>query len=194
MFADPDVLTLSDGGDSDSQDAMFADKDDLSQSSSRASKFSSTGSLDPRKVQADQDREAVSKALAALNVSPVSTKKLKEKEYPNKKVKEVTNAVKSKLNIDEPNSDEFSEILEEMKRAFMTANTCEKYQLLTLLPRSWSLRKMTREFGVSLHMARIAKKIQDDKGPMLSPDQKKPGNKLPDDTINAVIEFLTLTM
>ena len=54
----------------------------------------------------------------------------------------------------------------------MTANKCEKYQLLTLLPRSWSLRKMTREFGVSLHMARIAKKLQDDKGPMSSPDQK----------------------
>ena len=106
---------MSDGGGSESQDTTFSDKDELSQSSSHASKFSSTGSLDPSKVRADQDREAVNKALAALNVSPVTAKKLKEKEYPIKKVNQIADAVKSKLNIDEPDSNELSEILGQMK-------------------------------------------------------------------------------
>ena len=180
---------MSDGGGSDSQDTMFSDKDELSQSSSHASKFSSTGSLDPSKVRADQDREAVNKALAALNVSPVTAKKLKEKEYPIKKVNQIADAVKSKLNIDEPDSCELSEILEQMKGAFVNANKHEKYQLLTLLPRSWSLRKMQKEFGISSHMARNAKQLQDAKGPMSSPDQKMPGNKLSTDTISAVLDF-----
>ena len=113
---------MSDGGGSESQDTMFSDKDELSQSSSHASKFSSTGSLDPSKVRADQDREAVNNALAALNVSPVTVKKWKEKEYPIKKVNQIADVVKSKLNIDEPDSNELTEILEQMKGAFVNAN------------------------------------------------------------------------
>ena len=126
MLEDPDV---SDRGGSESQDTdtMFSDKEELSQSSSHASKFSSTSSLDPGKVQADQDRAAVNKALAALNVSPVTVKKLKEKQYPIKKVNQVADAVKSKLNIDESDSYELNEILEQMKGALVNANKHEKY-------------------------------------------------------------------
>ena len=97
--------------------------------------------------------------------------------------------MKSKLNIDQPDSDELSEILKQMKGAFVTANKNEKYQLLTLLPRSWSLRKMQKEFEISSYMARNAKKLQDDKGPMSSPDQKISGNKLSTDTVSDVLDF-----
>ena len=57
----------------------------------------------------------------------MTAKKLKEKEYPIKKVNQIADAVKSKLNIDEPDSNELSEILEQMKGAFVNANKHEKY-------------------------------------------------------------------
>ena len=131
----------------------LSDIDELTQSSSHASKLSSTGSIDGSEILAQHNREAVNKVMSALNISPVSKKKMKEKDYPNQKVKQVADAVKNKLNIDEPESDENSELMKNIKEAFAAANKYEKYQLLTLLPTTWSLRKMQAEFGITMHIA-----------------------------------------
>ena len=127
---------------SESQESFFSDMEQLSQSSSHASRLSSTKSLDANEVLAVHNKEAVNTDLAALGVSPVSTNKLKEKDYPNLKVKEVSDTVRSKLKITEPDREEFSDIIKEMKEACHNATKCEKYQILTLLPRDWSIRKM----------------------------------------------------
>jgi hypothetical protein len=77
--------------------SLLSDVDEFSKADSHASKLSSIGSVDAIEVL-DVYNSTVNKALAALNVSPVSSKKLKEKEYPKQKVKEVADAVRSKLN------------------------------------------------------------------------------------------------
>ena len=185
-------MTHSTNNEAETQESLFSDQEEMTQSSSHASKISSTGSIDGSTILAEHNTEVVNKVMAVLNISPVSKKKMKEKEYPNQKVKEVADTVRSKLNIDEPVSDDSSNILKNMKEAFANATKCEKYQLLTLLPSTWSLRKIQNEFGVSLRMARTAKKIQADKGPMSAPDQKMPSNKLPAETMNCVIDFYNL--
>ena len=99
MLDDPDDLINSAHTESEAQEIVFSDNDDLTQSSSHASKLSSTGSIDGSSILAEHNRGAVNKALAALNISPVSKRKLKEKEYPNRKVKEVADTVKCRLKI-----------------------------------------------------------------------------------------------
>ena len=179
-----DVLVDRDenGGDHvgvlESQTSLMSDDGDkLSNTESMASRLSSTGSVAGGEVLTDYKREAVNKALAVLNVSPVMKKKMKQKNYPNQKLKEITDIVRNKLNIDEE-EDDSQEILKEMKEAFKSISKKEKYQILTLLPRSWNCTRIENEFQVSSYMARRSKKLQDEKGPMSYPEQKKAGNEL----------------
>eukprot|EP00731_Ephydatia_muelleri_P012852 Em0007g162a len=55
----------------------------------------------------------------------------------------------------------------------------EKVKILTALPKSWSVRKIMKEFGASNYMARQAKKLVLEKGFLSSPNPK-PGNPLPE--------------
>ena len=76
-----------------------------------------------------------------------------------------------------------------MKAAFPGASKAEKYQMLTLLPRTWSVRKIEEEFKVTNHVARTAKKLQHEEGPMTVPNKKRAGNLLPEATIKAVKDY-----
>jgi hypothetical protein len=51
---------------------------------------------------------------------------------------------------------------------------------------------MEQEFGISNYMAKNANKLQEDKGPMTFPDQKKAGNELPTATVKAVLDYYNL--
>ena len=184
-----DVLGHGDeyGGDQEdvleSQGSHTSDGGDkLSNTESLASRLSSTGSVAGGEVLTDFKREAVNKALAVFNVSPVIKKKMKQKNYPNQKLKEITDVVRNKLNIEEEKNDS-QDILKEMKEAFKSCSKKEKYQILTLLPRSWNCTRIENEFEVTTYMARMAKKLQNEKGSMSHPEQKKSGNELPGATV-----------
>ena len=130
MFSDYDDLLPGDPGDgdqegadnlpgaepepaADSQGSLMSDLDESSKADSLASKMSSTDSVGGSEILAAFNRDTVNKALAALNVSPVSKKKLSEKDYPNQKIKEVTEAVRSKLNIQAGENNDCQDIIEE---------------------------------------------------------------------------------
>ena len=67
-----------------------------------------------------------------------------------------------------------------MKKKFhSTVRRSEKVKILTALPKSWSVRKIVKEFGASNYMARQAKKLVLEKGFLSSPNPK-PGNPLPE--------------
>ena len=190
-----DVLGHGDeyGGDQEdvleSQGSHMSDGGDkLSNTESMASRLSSTGSVAGGEVLTDFKREAVNKALAVLNVSPVIKKKMKQKNYPNQKLKEITDVVRNKLNIEEEKNDS-QDILKEMKEAFKSCSKKEKYQILTLLPRSWNCTRIENEFEVTTYMAHMAKKLQNEKGSMSHPEQKKSGNELPGATVKAVKDY-----
>lgn len=50
------------------------------------------------------------------------------------------------------------------------SDKCERYRVLTTLPKSWSLRKIIREFGVSMYEAQTTKILIETKGFMTHPD------------------------
>ena len=64
-----------------------------------------------------------------------------------------------------------SEILQQLKEKFhFTSQNSIKVQILTILPKSWSIQKIQTEFGVSNFMARKAKQLVKDKGVLSSAD------------------------
>ena len=51
---------------------------------------------------------------------------------------------------------DFDEMISQMKEKFkITQSRSEKIQILTVLPKSWEVRKITREFNTSRHMVRL---------------------------------------
>ena len=61
-------------------------------------------------------------------------------------------------------------------------------QVLTVLPKSWTARKLADEFGVSYYMARAAKKLAETKGVLATPNPK-PGKTLDGNVIEKVKQF-----
>ena len=52
------------------------------------------------------------------------------------------------------------EMIQQLKQKFLTTNSrSEKLQILTVLPKSWPLAKVEREFGVSKYTAMKAKDL-----------------------------------
>ena len=84
--------------------------------------------------------------------------------------------------------DPAGEIISQLKEKFRsTVRRSEKVKILTALPKSWSVRKIVKEFGASNYMARQAKKLVLEKGFLSSPNPK-PGNPLPERTKQLVLD------
>jgi len=60
--------------------------------------------------------------------------------------------------------------------------------ILTILPDSWSIRKIGEEFGASLRIVRKAKELKRAEGVLAMPELKE-GKKMSSDTINKVLQF-----
>ena len=75
-----------------------------------------------------------------------------------------------------------------MKEKFVISKSAsEKVQILTVLPKSWSVRQIAREFNTR-HYATVAKELVDEKGIMSNPNPKK-GHNLCQETVDKVEEF-----
>ena len=80
-------------------------------------------------------------------------------------------------------------MLQQLKETFQsTTRRSEKLQVLTVLPKSWSLLKIQQEFGVSHYMARKSKKLVEESG-FLSLPGPKPGPSLLPETVDIVRAF-----
>ena len=57
-------------------------------------------------------------------------------------------------------TDDGSEMIQQLKEKFQsTAQRSEQLQIFTVVPKSWSLKKIQQEFGVSNYMARKSKDL-----------------------------------
>jgi hypothetical protein len=89
---------------------------------------------------------------------------------------------------DAPSSTD-SEITAQVKDKFKTsAKRSEQVQILTILSKSWSVRKTEKEFGASNYMVRKVKQLVKAKEIPSTPNPK-PGKIIKDDTVNVVPEF-----
>lgn len=143
-----------------------------------------------------------SNILPGLRVSPIISKKISSKKYTVQKLQGVTTGLKRVFAINQdfetPNDELqlkaqlFDEFIIKLKIKFQEAKTKnEKYQILTMLPKSWNPRKIETEFGCSYHMAGLSKKLQDEKGILSVPNPKLPSNILNRNTKECV-EFFYL--
>lgn len=108
----------------------------------------------------------------------------------------INTALKQKLAFNAEQSDSDSEtesndnILNSLKIKFKfsTTNRKDKLMMLTLLPETWSISKIMRKFNVSDYMVRQSKKLLQQKGLLLVPDQKH-GKTLHTETAEAIRTF-----
>ena len=64
--------------------------------------------------------------------------------------------------------------------------------LLTIVPETWSRKKVVDSFGVTNHVVRRSRQLKMDKGILEDPDPKKGGGSLSDDIKQRVIAFYEL--
>lgn len=137
---------------------------------------------------------SLNESLHNLGESPVEKKRLSQKKYPKEKMKRVEKAFKRKLLYipSEESSNEGAaeeEVIVQLKEKFKSSNNrSEKIQLLTILPKSWTNKKIEQEFGATNFMVRTAKKLVAEKG-ILSTPNPRPGNTLDEETANLVKSF-----
>ena len=141
--------------------------------------------------EASKSLKQMNQYLEDVGKTPVTRKKLRTKKYLDKKLDEVTEMVK-KVTIGDTDSvgttDE-CEMLEQLKEKFhATKESSVKIQILTVLPKSWSTRRIEREFSVSHHISRKVKSLVKEKGILSLPDPK-PGHSLPQETADLAVTF-----
>ena len=135
----------------------------------------------------------VNKCLEDLDETPVTKRKLRTKKYSERKLEIVTAKMEAAMLGERPSGpfkpNDESEILQQLKEKFhSTAENSVKVQILTILPKSWSISKIQAEFGASNFMARKAKQLVKEKGVLSSPDPR-PGHTIPQETSDLVIGF-----
>ena len=131
---------------------------------------------------------SISALLTSVGESPVDKRRIGNKRYAEGKLKMIEQNVRKKLKL-EPSKDDFQEVLEQLKRKFNgCAKKSEKLQILTILPQSWSIKRIEMEFGTTNHMARLAKALVASKGILATPNPRS-GKTLSDDTVQLVKLF-----
>lgn len=80
-------------------------------------------------------------------------------------------------------------MLKQLKHKFsQTSSRSEKMTILSVLPCSWSRKRLQDEFGVSEYMSKAVKKLVKEKG-VLSTPNPKPGRTLDENTAQLVNDF-----
>ena len=120
-------------------------------------------------------------------------KKMQSKIHSTGKAKKISMAFKKKLLVnaftddeDENSQDEFFVHVKKVYNSFTSRK--KKLQLLTLMPDSWSVRKIMQEFSVPNYLVRQATTLSKKKSALSGPDLK-PGKSLPHHTIDIVKGF-----
>ena len=126
-------------------------------------------------AHASESLASLNQCLGEIGETPVSKHKLQRSNYPKQKIKQITTAMKRVMLRDESSdeSDDEGEIIKQLKERFhATTKKSEKVQILTILPKSWPVRKIQSEFGTSNYMARKAKDLVKEKGVLATPNPK----------------------
>ncbi len=151
-------------------------------SSSSSDKEYSTASSSLNEEQfINLDISSFNDTLKSIDSSPLVHKKMRSENYKQQKFKEVTTKISEEI-FRLPCSSEHAatdisgdsiEIIQQLReKYYISTTTNEKYMILTSVPKSWSVRKIQDEFGVSYYMANRAKQIQKEKGIMSTPNIK----------------------
>ena len=135
--------------DSDAEDSSLQQPSSLEDSSIQPSLFEDSQPSSASLALANQ-------CLKESGKTPITKRKLRTRKYAKKKLDEVTSMME-KLVIGEDSKSDDSEIIRQLKEKFrLTSERSIRVQILTILPQSWSIRKIETEFGVSNFMGQAS--------------------------------------
>ena len=133
--------------------------------------------------------QMVNQCLMDLGQTPLTKRKLQSKKYSQKKLEVLTTKMSEVLLGETEAQNDESEIVHQLKEKIQsTSQNSVKLQILTILPKSWTIQRIETEFGVSNFMARKAKQLVRDKGILSSPDPR-PGRHVSQEILGIVISF-----
>jgi len=151
-------------------------------------------------ISPDDELSVLNQTLVVFDESPVIKRKANTRvNYVAKKARSIESAVKRKLEIatgtpipelnDPDSQNPETEMLDQLKEKFkLCTKNSDKVQVLTVLPKSWTLKKVAEEFETSDYMARKARKLVEEKG-ILSTPNVKAGKTLAQKTVQEVNDF-----
>ena len=126
--------------------------------------------------------------LAQIGKTPFSKSRARSKTYCEQKVKKITDALQRTVITGAP-TDDGTKIIQRLKVKFReTKRRSEQLQVLTVLPKSWLVKKVQQEFSVSEYLARQSKKLVEESGILSLPDPSR-GPSLPPETVFIVSSF-----
>ena len=139
--------------------------------------------------------EPVNQCLSAIGETLIVKKKLQQVKYPKEKLKKISKAMKTKQLPERESSDsDESEMITQLKDKFENVTKgSDKVLVLTVLPKSWTIKKVQEKFGASNYMVRKAKELVKENG-ILSTPNPKPGLDLPAETTDLVQSFYVNVM
>lgn len=117
--------------------------------------------------------EIFNKSLSSILVTPIDTTKISSANYVAKKYHEIVNSIRKyifalneEVKFDENRTGELYEIIEQLKEKFTNEGTkrAEQFQLLTVLPKSWTAEKIKTTFNTTLYTATEAKRLLNERG------------------------------
>lgn len=183
------------------RDVTYEESARLSDARSRSSSSCCSSTMETPSLDTDSsldpnlDIQNLNISLAALGVSPINSKKFRSHKAKTTKLDNIHQYLKQKFltsDDDCEHSDNVgndNEIIVELKEKFSKVNDfSEKVSILTVVPRSWSVRKIEKEFHCSFHIARKAKFLHETEGILSSPNPKL-GRIVPDDVKSLVRNF-----
>lgn len=160
---------------------------EISSSSSSSALSSSPEKLEKR-LHNEYTRDRLNDMLVDAQKSPMTTRVMRSKDGRKRKRNEIINLVDEVISLDQ--NDDGEEMIEQLKSKMRTATTSdEKYLILTALPKSWSVRKVAREMGVSRSLARRSKNLVENRGILSTPAQKLGSNSLDASTVDLIQSF-----
>ena len=130
----------------------------------------------------------VNMCLETFGETPITKTKLKRSKKRSKQKVDMITTMMQKAVISKRPSCSDCEIVSQLREKFPAATRSEKMQILTVLPKSWSVKRIQEEFNTTNFMARQAKELVKEKGVLAMPDLKR-GHALAEQTVHLVHSF-----
>lgn len=133
--------------------------------------------------------ECLNESFVSLLQSPIKRRQMRSDTYKKRKLQQLNDAVAKKVfRVEVKNDGE--EMIEQFKTKMGQAiSNSEKYLILTCLPKSWTIKKIMDEFGVSLFMAKRSKELVKKRGILSAPSRKMGSRVLDESLVKRIQDF-----
>ena len=177
------------------------DSDTTSSDSAHHDQPGHSGEYEMEVMAYDELEQLNQSVLSSIGESPVSKRKLQRSDrYRKQKARKIQKSVSKVLQVvssceqsisiteEEKQDSDGAEMIEQLKEKFKNCTKkSEKVQVLTVLPQSWSIRKVVNEFNAPNYMVRKAKNLVKEKGVLSIPNPRS--GSFPKETATEVMAF-----